>query len=189
MKNKILIGIIIISIVVITGILIKRINGKELKETEASCFEFDKEKGEITGYLDICSSEVSIPQKIDGVEVISIRSFAFSGKELTKVMIAKTVKEIGNGAFSDNEITYLKLNEGLEIIKPYAFNNNKIDKLDIPSTVKEIGREAFNKNELKGKDAFIYQRNEEGKEDKTVLIGYGGKDKNVKIPEGVETIY
>lgn len=189
MKNKILVLVIIVSIISIIVILGKRLTNEALKETDAACFEFNKEEGEITGYLDICSMEVVIPEKIEGVTVTKIKNFAFNKKGLTKVVIPKTVKEIGSGAFSDNEIKVLKLNDGLELIKPYAFSNNKIEKLTIPSTVKEIRREAFNGNSLRTKDAFIYHRDENGKEDKTILIGYGGKEKNVKIPEGVETIY
>lgn len=189
MKNKILIGVILISIVVLIVMVSKGSLSKPLKETEAACFEFDKEKGQITGYLDICSREVSIPEKLDGVEVVSIKNYAFRGKGLTRVVIPKTIKEIGIGAFTDNEIQELKLNEGVEEIKPLAFFKNKIEKLDIPSSVKNIGMQAFNNNELKAKYAFIYQRDNEGKENKAILIGYGGKNKEVEIPEGVETIY
>lgn len=189
MKNKILIGVIIVSIIVIIVIISKGGLERPLKETEAACFEFDKETKTIKGYQDYCSTELSIPDKIDNTEVEKIGNYAFRGKNLKKVVLPKTLKVIGIGAFSDNEIKEVKLNEGLEEIKPLAFFKNKIEKIEIPSSVKNIGMQAFNNNELKDKYAFIYQRDNEGKENKSMLIGYGGKNKDVKIPEGVETIY
>lgn len=188
MKNKILVGVIVVSLI---GIILLGINlfKGNIKETSEDCFEFNKETKTITAYLDVCETEVSIPDKIKGVEVEKIASYAFRDKGIEKLVLPETLKEVGIGAFYGNKINSLKLNEGLEQIKAYAFFQNKIEKIEIPTSVKTIGISAFNNNELKDKYAFIYQRNEDGTENKSMLIGYGGKNKEVEIPEGVEMIY
>lgn len=159
------------------------------KVTDAKCFKFDSNSGLVTGYDDKCGSTVVIPSKIDNVKVIKIDNYAFRDKDLTKVVLPSTMKEIGIGAFYNNKITTLKLNNGLEVINALSFSQNKIGKLVIPSSVKLIGNEAFNGNELSDRHAFIYQRNDKGEEDKTIIIGYGGKNKDVKIPDGVTSLY
>ena len=64
--------------------------------------------------------------------------------------IPSSVKTIGDYAFSECNITSIKLNEGLEIIKHHAFMNckNLSDEIYIPSTVTFVGPQAFAKNDL-----------------------------------------
>lgn len=189
MKDKILIGVVILGVIGVGFLGFKLIQSASSKETEAECFTFDKETGTISDYLLACGTEVVIPEKIDGVTVTTLASHAFMDKKLEKVTIPGTVVEIGIGAFYNNSIKTLKLNEGTQVIKATAFLNNKIEKLEIPTTVTTIGIEAFNNNSVNDKQAFIYSRNEDGTENKTILVGYAGKTKDVTIPDGVEIIY
>lgn len=185
---KILIVVISLGVVVLLANVFSSTN-KNIKETEEECFTFDLEKGEITGYKEICGSEVKIPKKINGKEVKKIGNNAFREKGLTKVIIGEGIEEIGIGAFTNNEIETLELSKTIKTIKPLAFQNNKIKKLEIPESVTTIGFKSFNNNLVNKKQAFIYQRTEKGINEK-VLIGYAGKErKKVKVPEEVEQIY
>lgn len=188
MKNKVLMVVIIITIIIGVVIVINRQN--QLKtETEGICFEFDETTKTITNYKETCEEEVVIPKKINNVEVEKIGNRAFASRELTKVYLPASIKEIGIGAFQNNQIKEIGLKEGIISIKAYAFNNNEIKNLNIPKSVTVIGIKAFNQNKINKKEAYIYQRNSDGSENKTILIGYGGEAKEIKIPEEVETIY
>lgn len=189
MKNKILLVIIILGLTGIAILTYKIFLNPTYKTTSASCFIFDKETGTITGYLSVCTANVVIPEEIDDVKVTKIGTQAFMNKELETVIIPNTITEIGIGAFYNNNIKTLKLSKNLQVIKATAFLNNEIEKLTIPTSVTTIGIEAFNNNQVTGASAFIYARDTEGKEDKTMLIGYAGKDKKVSIPDQVENIY
>ena len=46
----------------------------------------------------------------------------------------------------------------------------------------------FGNNQLEDLQAIIYKRNNDGSEDKTTIVSYGGKNKKVEIPNGVTSI-
>ncbi len=154
-------------------------------ETDPTCFTVEDNK--ITAYNEVCDVKVKIPSTINGVEIKEIDNYAFKDLDLTDVIIEEGIEVIGFSAFEGNLITRLELPSSLKNIKAYAFNDNKIENLDLPY-IETIGVMAFNNNELKESDAYIYlPRN--GEYDKEVLIGYGGKDKDIKIPDSVTTLY
>jgi len=191
MYKKILTILIVVLVLGLAFLIVNKVIklNKNIPVTQAECFEFNTEKGEITGYRDLCGTEVNIPKEINGVQVKEIGNYAFSKKGLTAVIIPDNVEVIGIGAFSENEIETLELPNSLKSIKPLAFEKNKIKKLNIPETVTNIGFKAFNDNQVSGEEAFIYQRTKEGI-DNTVLVGYAGKERdNVKIPKQVEHLY
>ena len=115
------------------------INSKEIKITE-----YDKNGG----------SEVIIPAFIDGLPVTTIASEAFNNKGLVAVTLPETLVTLESGttsfigAFSNNNLTELKLPTSLKIIGNNAFINNKIKVLKIPDNVLTIGVAAFRENEL-----------------------------------------
>ena len=187
-KKGILFGLIIIGLIVLAIVYRGVFTGSEV-ETEAACFEFDNEKGEITKYKQICGVKVVIPQMIDDVEVVAIGNYAFRGLEIESVSIPETVKELGIGAFYSCELEEVKLREGLEVIKPYAFYDNNLKRLEIPETVNRIGVAAFSKNDLREQDAYIYFRDDSANVNDTILIGYGGSETEIVIPEQVVTVY
>ena len=142
---------------------------------DSYCYGFDKSTGTITNYYCYPGnsygyetiSDLEIPSNIDGVRVVTIGNQAFSWKNLTSVIIPKTVTTIVSN----------------------SFRGNQISSLVIPSSVTSIGSYAFNNNQLPDEEAFIYARGADGSEDKTDLISYAGaKRENVIIPEGVTTI-
>ncbi|PNQ53547.1 hypothetical protein C1141_20695, partial [Vibrio agarivorans] len=90
---------------------------------------------------------------------------------IPKVLDGVTVKEIGDWAFARNNLT----------------------SVTIPDSVTTIGKGAFNGNALSAinnapSDGFIFARNEDGTENKKVVISYGGATKEVTIPDSVTSI-
>ena len=139
-----------------------RIEGEQLVNN--TCFTVNNNT--ITGYSNTCSKDVIIPSKINGITITTIGGSAFANKGLTSVVFPNTLTTITRG----------------------AFNNNQLTNLDIPSSVTSIAA-AFNNNQLSDEDAFIYGRNPDGSENKTLIVSYGGaKRENVVIPEGVVSI-
>lgn len=69
--------------------------------------------GYITNYDSTCSSEVVIPSKINGVDIIGIDDKSFNNKEITNVVIPETIMNIGNNSFSNNDL------ESVTILEKY----------------------------------------------------------------------
>ncbi len=98
--------------------------------------------------------ELNIPSTLFGLPVTEIGDRAFYSDAyyekyevwlfLSKVTIPSSIIKIGEGAFAENDIEMLVLNEGLEEIGPGAFAwQVGLTEVTIPSTVKTIGDAAF----------------------------------------------
>lgn len=102
----------------------------------------------ITGYdrnidNDYGNFKLVLPDEIGGKKVVTIGSNAFYKSECFEVLvIPKYVKQIEESAFENSNITYVKLNDGLEKIGKYAFksiyNENFLDFIIIPPSVSKI---------------------------------------------------
>lgn len=154
---------------------------EEINYTSDSCFTF--ENNTIIDYNMVCGSKVIIPPKINNEQVLYIGNYAFKDKELKEVSLPNELEVIGIGSFQNNLLRSIYIPDTVYEIKALAFENNIIRELNIKN-VKEIGIKAFSNNDLKTKYAFIYKR-VDGEIDKTTIIGYGGRSKDIKIPEGV----
>lgn len=190
MNKKLLIGLIVV-LVLGLGFLIYNVTiGQDnVGKTDEVCFEFDEESGKITGYKEICDTEINIPKTIKGKKVKAIGSFAFARKEITKIKLPEGLEEIGIGAFDDNLIERVEIPSTVTTIKAYAFRKNRIKKLEIGENVTDIGLAAFNNNQMKEKEAFIYMRSERGIDNETV-VSYAGKErKRVLVPNQVTMLY
>lgn len=163
----------------------KELKKEKIDTTEAKCFTFDN--GIITDYNEICGKNIIIPDKIDEIEVKKIANYAFKDKEIENVSLPNTLTEIGVGAFQNNNLRSINIPDSVVEIKALAFENNQIKELNLGKGVLEIGIRAFSQNELKTKYAFIYKRTEEGI-DKEIVIGYGGKSKEIKLPSQVKAL-
>ena len=75
-----------------------------------------------------------------------------------------------------------------------AFGGKKLTKIYIPQTILKIGECAFNDNLVADQDnPFIYERSDTNHDgiaeiNKTNIIGYAGKNKNVVIPNNIQSI-
>lgn len=118
---------------------------------------------------------------------------------LTGLIFEEGVKEIGNNAFKDCDLTSVTLPESLETIGDFAFCGCfRLEKIVIQKNVREIGVNPFygcnalNKIELRGNERFIFRDNFLIKRESGELIAYLGKDlaelRFVEIPEDVKRI-
>lgn len=98
--------------------------------------------------------------------LVSIGDHAFIANKLTDLVLPRSVKELGQGAFSNNQL--INVNLGLvEDIGESAFVWNQLTEVVLPSSLKVVGSNAFGDNlitrvskakELKlGKDVFNHQ--------------------------------
>ncbi|MFQ8923068.1 MAG: leucine-rich repeat domain-containing protein, partial [Clostridium paraputrificum] len=94
-------------------------------------FIFNEATNTIIGYSSSLTApkDIVIPDQINGVDVLHIGDEAFSGQQLTGVVLNKKVQTIGNRAFYNN----LGINSTLEI----------------PDSVTRIGTDAFGKTGIK----------------------------------------
>lgn len=104
--------------------------------------------------------EVIIPSRINNVPVTGIGNgtegigtfgFTEGGKTYVpeKVILPKTLKNIGDYAFDASGLTEIELPDQLETIGNYAFRNVKAAELQLPKTVKTIGKGAFEATDKK----------------------------------------
>lgn len=96
--------------------------------------------------------ELNIPSEINGHTVTAIGDGALreSATKISGITLPPTIKEIGNRAIDCRYLKYLKLNDGLEVIKDAAINCGDIlETLVIPDSVKYIGSEAISGETLK----------------------------------------
>ena len=98
------------------------------------------------------SIELNIPSQIDGHTVTAIgdRALREGATKISGITLPPTVKEIGVSAIYGRYLKYLKLNDGLEVIKDAAIDcGDELDTLVIPESVKYIGNEAISGKALK----------------------------------------
>ena len=124
-------------------------------------------------------------RKSDGsIDTTNIVSYAGAKRE--NVIIPEGVTTISHAAFFNCSLTEVTLPSTLQTISSRAFINNNLTHIDIPDSVTSLSGDAFNNNKLVDEEAFIYARKSGGGEDRTIIIGYGGANKdNVIVPEGV----
>lgn len=93
-------------------------------------YEINNNEITITKYLD-SSKEVDIPESIEGYLVTIIGDKAFSEQQLTKVKLPKSLKRIGEFAFYGNSIPILNIPEKVTEIEKGAFDWSKITEFSI----------------------------------------------------------
>ena len=127
--------------------------------------------------------DVIIP---DGVTTINMETFA--NNNLTSIMIPNSVTEINSSAFENNNLTSITIPNSVTLIERSAFANNKIANINLPDKKISLAGDAFSNNLLPDEKAFIYDRNDDGSENKTKVIAYGGENKTPVIPNNIVAI-
>lgn len=174
------------------------------------------------------NGDIEIPENINGQTIIGIVGVSetdmalvpgiFGLKKIKKIHFPNTLKNIGNSAFYDNditdivfsnntqldsiggwafygnELTSLSIPNGVKYIGEGAFSSNSIQTLNIPNSVSTIINYAFNYNlitEINGtqSNGIIYKRNADGTKDLSTIVSFGGTATNINfIPNSVITI-
>jgi len=111
----------------------------EGEERTLSVFEYINRSG---------NNNVNIPASSNGLNVTSIRDYAFRNKGITSVTIPEGVTSIGTEAFEGNQLTSVTIPEGVTSIGGSAFANNRLTSVTIPEGVTYIGQSAFANNKL-----------------------------------------
>ncbi len=96
--------------------------------------------------------EFNIPSEINGhtVTAIADRALREGSTRIFGITLPPTIKEIGINAIYGRYLKYLKLNDGLEVIKDAAIDcGDELETLVIPESVKYIGNEAISGKALK----------------------------------------
>jgi hypothetical protein len=99
---------------------------------------------EITGYVG-SSTEVVIPDQIDGQPVTTIGSGAFAYTNVVSVIMPGSVLNINDSAFAYCEkLTSIEIGPNVTTIGPGAFSfSNRLHSVNIPASVETIGEFAF----------------------------------------------
>lgn len=100
---------------------------------------------EITGWKDTKDTDLKIPRKLDNHLVIAIGTGAFSGQEIRRVSIPKSVSCIGVSAFENCEkLEHAEIPEGISCISDSAFAHcENLKKIELPASVTNIGEKVF----------------------------------------------
>lgn len=184
------------------------IAGKPVTEIGQSAFSEDMI---VDSQYEIQHAHVGIYSITFSKNIVSIGDAAFSANRLTSVTIPDTLTSLGEFAFSANKIKNVTLGTGLTTLTEGAFYNNNLKTIDIPSNITSIGWSALAinninnitipttvtslggavlaNNQMSDEDAFVYARNSDGSENKSVLDSYAGSNRNsVVIPSNVTEI-
>ena len=103
-------------------------------------------------YSEDLELEFDIPSEINGHTVAAIGDEALrdGAAKIVGITLPGTIKEIGVEAIKCRYLKYLKLNDGLEVIKNFAIDcGDELDTIVIPDSVKYIGDEAISGEALR----------------------------------------
>lgn len=92
------------------------------------------------------TTEIIIPNQINGKPVVAIGDYAFDNQQLLKdVYLPNTIISIGNRAFNSCEVLEnIELSQSLKLIGDYAFAWCKnLKNINFPDSLEEIGKFAF----------------------------------------------
>lgn len=106
-------------------------------------FVFDKESQTITGYNG-SETDIVIPSNIDGLEVKNIGEKAFQNINLTSVIIPEGIENIGEGAFLQNSLIEVVLPGTIKNVGKMAFAaNSTLKSIQLNNGLENIGEGAF----------------------------------------------
>lgn len=122
-----------------------------------ACFQFNSLTHSITGYYTHennnpggaeCPRDVILPAAINGTSVNMIGASAFSGANLTSLVIPISLTSLGANAFRDNQLTSVVISGPISSIASGAFRGNQIISVVISGTVTSIATDSFSYNQI-----------------------------------------
>jgi hypothetical protein len=110
-------------------------------------------------------------------------------KKLTSVYLPNSLSYIAGALFENcTLLKHVNIPYNAELIGSRAFKKCvNLKTIDLPNSVTEIGEGAFASNKLT-ENVFIYNRNNDGTENKKSINSYAGAATEVVIPNNVEEI-
>jgi len=97
----------------------------------------------ITGYTGSARA-ITIPADIEGIPVKEIGNNAFANRNITSVVIPGSVTIIGENAFSGSrQLTSVIMHDNIVQIGDFAFRGTGITQIDLPSKITIINRGLF----------------------------------------------
>jgi hypothetical protein len=133
----------------------------------------------ITGYNGYEKS-LKIPEMIDGAAVTAIGERAFAQKQLTSVIIPETVTLIGKDAFMGNALTRIDIGRNVAL---------EDDSFDSRFAACYSGHEktadtyfSYSGEWLSNADIYRVKIEGTGGSRTATIVGYAGKEKNIRIP-------
>ena len=102
----------------------------------------------ILGCFEWCTSDLIIPEEIDGYDVRVIGYKSFVNSNLLSVSLPNSIVSIEDDAFEHNQLTSVIIPESVTTISYGAFRGNKLTSATIPDSVTRIGKYAFEDNQL-----------------------------------------
>ena len=153
--------------------------------TEISSGMWDNNLGKnFSAFANKGITSVTMPDSI-----IKIGAMAFINNKIETLKLSGNLISVGDEAFMWNKIETINLPDTLQYINDTSFSGNQITEINIPSSVVYLGYGAFAGNNIAGKDAFIYDRNNDGSIDYTGLNSYAGRNAlNTEIPQNIKKI-
>jgi hypothetical protein len=131
----------------------KSINRHHYTDSNGIHYEYDVNfsTASIIDYLGT-DKNVTIPSSITIEEnnyiINTIEDWAFSNKELSNVKIPNSIINIGNWAFYTNNLSSVLIPNSVVTIGNGAFNQNELTTIDIPNSITTIESNAFSDNQL-----------------------------------------
>ena len=126
---------------------------KDIEESSAGLFKFDKTTGTITGIKDKTVTRINIPEKIDGVTVRAIGGGDIESgdgglqgiSKLEYLTMPDTIEEIGKYAFANNpNLKRVHLSSEITELKEGTFQNDvSLETVTIPAKVKRLDKNIF----------------------------------------------
>lgn len=107
--------------------------------------KFETESGVITKYVSNYKY-IIIPEYLGDSPVTCIDNGSFYDKNLTSVIIPKSVTTIEQWAFGHNNLTSITIPKSITTIGNYAFYGNKLTNAAIPKSIIFIGKDVFDES-------------------------------------------
>ena len=142
----------------------------------------------VTSISDGVFSSNNLTSVIIPDSVTSVGYSAFYNNQLASVTIPNSVTSVGDSAFENNQLTSVIIPESVTSIEGYSFSSNQLTSVTIQNSVISIGCGAFNDNLLPDDQAYIYARNSDGSINNTMVVSYGGINKEIILPSNIITI-
>ena len=130
----------------------------ELKSNNVITNVIENQGIKITRYDNTCGGkDVVMPPSINGKDIVSIGSGAFSRNQLTSVTIPNSVTTIGDSAFSFNQLTSVTIPNSVTTIGSSAFKYNQLTSIDLSklTNLQSITPFVFSCNPMIAPENFI----------------------------------